>query len=844
MTARETAVTEWPKLARQLRELRRRQGNPSFTEIARRITQLRTARGLPASEAQVGRITVYDCFREQRKRIDFPLVLDIVRALGGDSEEVLRWESLLDAFESRQSASSVVTVTNRLPDLPTAFIGRQEQLEQITRYPEQYWISGMPGAGKSQLAFEAGRRHQQQGTAAEVVIADLRGFSQEGPPADPEAVVNTLLRLLGVAHHERSSQLSAKVTALRNKLLETGTEVILDDALNQQQVQEILPETHGIPLIVTSRVAPGDEIDGVFAHLELGAFSPEESLELLRQALSGERVALEPDAAVALADAAAHLPLAVQLTASRIAARPDWSLADHLELITARQSTLRLNDEVAETFALSYRALPAAAQVLFRLIATYPVTLIDHDSVLALAEGAVDQPSEALATLVRQHLLTAPRPSCYSMHSLLRVHAADLSLEIDRPAVRQAAQQRLLNTLVSRTWAAYQARALRLGHVPRQPRENIGRETMTARQGKEFLQNCTELLLHVAHTTPRDTEPPILAHVSETLGPWLLHSNRIEEAVALHSAALRRAQQEDDPAGGDRARLDLALTRVWTGWFREAEPLLMELEGQLADEPQDEIRRQNTLGIVRERQGDKAGAERCYTKSLELARATENPGAAGFALSNLAGLYDRTGNPERARQTLEESIEIAQQLGDELSAARGMANLASIQLSLDDHIRGEETARQALAHFNKIGHTAGIVACYVNIARALNGRGEYGEALQWSHDGLATARSGGLRQFEVTLLRTAALSQRHLGAVQEAVETAQEAVRHADDVDDPAERGWTRDALADCLERAGDLTAAQALWAEALRFLEEAEAPESAEEIRLKLKDISGRQDA
>lgn len=838
MNAHATAGADWTTLAQQLRETRLQHGNPSFTEIARRITQLRTTRGLPTSEAKVGRITVYDCFRDHRKRIDFTLVLDIVQALGGDPEEIRKWESLLDAFERRRSASAVVSVANRLPDPLPAFIGRGEPLEQITRHPSRYWISGMPGSGKSQLAYEAARRHLGQGDAAHVMVADLRGFSQQGPPADPESVVNALLRLLGVPHHQRSAPLPRKTTILAEKLQETRTGLILDDAFDEQQVTSILPEPNCAPVIVTSRRTLDDSAEGAFSHIPLGLFSREESLELLRLTLGPERVVEEHDAALALVDAAAHLPLAVRLTASRIGARPDWSLADHLELIAARQQTLRLSDEVSQTFALSYRALPPSAQALFRLIATYPVTRIDHGSVLALAGGPVDQTAQALEALTQQHLLNAPEQHCYSMHSLLRVHAADLSLEIDRPAVRREAEKRLLASLVSRTWAAYQTRARALGHVPREPRDDVIAATMTTSEANDFLQNCTELLLHMAHTAAENTHVSALAHLSEALGPWLLNSNRIEEAEALHSAAIRRAQQTGDAAGEARALLDMTLVRIWTGRYPEAEPLLDALADSSL-ESQDEVRRLNALGLIRERQGDTAEAEQHYIQSRELARRTDNLGGAGFALNNLAGLYDRTGEPARARDTLQESIEIAQQLGDEVSAARGMANLAGLQVAAQEYPQAEETARQALEYFNKVEHTAGIVACYANIARALIGRAEYSEALRWSDDGLQKARDWGLRQFEVTLLQAKARSLLHLGAVQEAVATAREAVECADKVDDPAERGWTRDVLADCLKSAGDLTAAQSLWVESLRFLEEAEAREAAESVRLKLQELA-----
>ncbi|MFJ3221726.1 hypothetical protein ACIPLC_38215, partial [Kitasatospora sp. NPDC086801] len=54
--------------------LRREAGSPSFSTIVRRIGSIRAARGVPAEERTPGRITVYDCFRSGRQRLDVELL--------------------------------------------------------------------------------------------------------------------------------------------------------------------------------------------------------------------------------------------------------------------------------------------------------------------------------------------------------------------------------------------------------------------------------------------------------------------------------------------------------------------------------------------------------------------------------------------------------------------------------------------------------------------------------------------------------------------------------------------------------------------------------------------------
>lgn len=81
-------------LARGLRALREEAGSPSYADIARGVARVRQARGMPEDAARPGRTTVYDVFRDGRRRVDADLVVDIVRALGAGEEQVARWAAV------------------------------------------------------------------------------------------------------------------------------------------------------------------------------------------------------------------------------------------------------------------------------------------------------------------------------------------------------------------------------------------------------------------------------------------------------------------------------------------------------------------------------------------------------------------------------------------------------------------------------------------------------------------------------------------------------------------------------------------------------------------------------
>lgn len=78
-------------IAGDLRALRLQAGAPSFVRLQETITAQRVERGMDEHTARVPRTTVYDAFRDGRKRVDPQLVGEIVRALGATEEEVDAW---------------------------------------------------------------------------------------------------------------------------------------------------------------------------------------------------------------------------------------------------------------------------------------------------------------------------------------------------------------------------------------------------------------------------------------------------------------------------------------------------------------------------------------------------------------------------------------------------------------------------------------------------------------------------------------------------------------------------------------------------------------------------------
>ncbi|WP_125592221.1 ATP-binding protein [Amycolatopsis balhimycina] len=106
-----------------------------------------------------------------------------------------------------REAAACVSVRDRLRGDILEFTGRAQLLQQATDlvHPTAAGMAmtsafaGVAGVGKTTLAVHLSHRILARGGDRTVLFANLRGFDPAGPPADPFAVLESFLRLLGVS---------------------------------------------------------------------------------------------------------------------------------------------------------------------------------------------------------------------------------------------------------------------------------------------------------------------------------------------------------------------------------------------------------------------------------------------------------------------------------------------------------------------------------------------------------------------------------------------------------------------------------------------------------------------
>ncbi len=288
-------------------------------------------------------------------------------------------------------------------------------------------IDGMAGVGKTQLALHAAHELVRGGrfTDAQLYV-DLRGFDADHPPVDPAVVLETFLRQLGVAAQRIPAVLEERAAMFRDQMHGRDALILLDNAAGEEQIRALIPASPSCLVLVTSRRSLAG-LETASLHT-LDVFNPAESVTLLARMAGNDRIAAEPEAAAAIAEACGFLPLAIALAASRLRARPTWTLAHlvhrlhapGLDVFSAGNRALR------PILDLSYRGLPPSTKFLFCTLGLHPGD--DFSAAAAAATGGTSatETDRILERLQDEHLLQRTASRRYRFHDLVRRYAAEL----------------------------------------------------------------------------------------------------------------------------------------------------------------------------------------------------------------------------------------------------------------------------------------------------------------------------------------------------------------------------------------------------------------------------------
>ena len=756
-------------LVERLRMLKVYAGDPSYESIKDRVNVGWAKTGRPDGEL-TGRSTVADCFRLGRRRMNTDLMIAVVRALHPEAGYVAQWRQALQLVGAENAAAAQVRVQGSLPPDPAGFTGRTAELRRLRGAAAV--ISGMAGVGKTQLAVHAGHLLDRERPFDRVLLVDLRGFHPDPaqPSADPAAVLEGFLRLLGVAGPEIPHDRDARARLYRALLAGTRTLVVLDNAADAEQVRPLLPRTPGCPVLVTSR----RDLTGLDSatHVVLDVFTAGEARRFLTRAASQAPVDPDSAATARIARRCGYLPLALGLVAGHLRTKSGWTLTDHADWLDERHRDRRLDTGVELALDLSYHHLPADRQRMLRLLALHPSHDFDAYAAAALAGEDLGAARDHLFHLHGDHLLQQSHPGRYTFHDLVRLYAATQAQDQDRGPVRRAALTRLFDHYLAAAATAmdtlHPAEAELRPRIP--PAGTPVPDLADPDAAREWLDTERHTLVAVAVHTAAHGWPTHTTRLARTLFRYLT-DNHLTDAVTVNTQALQAARHSGDPLGQAHALTELSVARWRLGELESAAEELLQalpLFRQGGDQA-GQARALNNLGIVETRLGRYQPATDHYTEALTLFQQAGHLIGESNVLNNLGTVETRVGQYESATDHYLQALALCRRTGDQIAEARALNNLGIVEGARGRYDPAGEHLQRALDLCRQLGNRTGEANVLDSLGLLHVRLGRPAEAAAYHQQGLTICRETGYRDGEASALNGLGEAARAAGLLTEAL---------------------------------------------------------------------------
>ncbi|MFF2504243.1 BTAD domain-containing putative transcriptional regulator [Streptomyces sp. NPDC058067] len=605
---------------------------------------------------------------------------------------------------------------NLLPRLPRGFTGREAELGALDRVltgddAPVCLLAGPAGVGKTALAVHwAHRRHAREARFPDgVLFADLRGFSDTPAPETP-AVLREFLLALGVPSRSIPETTAAMGALYRSLAAGRRLLVVLDNARTSAQVRPLLPGGDHCATLITSR----DRLGGLIASdaatpVPLHPLPPGDAAGLLAAVLGDERVAAEPAAAERLAGLCDGLPLALRVTAARLAERPRAALdamAGELADEHRRLGLLDIEDTgVSAALRLTVRHLPAPAAELFRLIGLHTGTGLDRHTAAALTGTTPDEADTALSRLAAAHLVTESAEGRRTPHDLVRLYARTLTPE---PAAEPLG--RLLDHYLHSALDAAAA-----AHPESKPCCALPADVRPPHAVREFTDRAAALAWYEAER------------------PGLEGAVTAAAAAGLHDRAWRIAL----------LLWPVILQKVGDGWVPLLEQCLASAEHE--DDPDAQSRARALLGWVLHEEGRDDEALVHLEEAPGLAARAGDVTSEAIACVNLAVALNGSGAHERAGLLLSRAVTLAVQVKHPPTEALALHHLARHCLDTGAHEAALSHAVRAL-DLTSPDEAARRVLLQTASGEALAALGRPDEATDLLGQALRTAEKEGFEQ--------------------------------------------------------------------------------------------------
>jgi predicted ATPase/class 3 adenylate cyclase len=566
-----------------------------------------------------------------------------------------------------------------LPTLPTALLGRDEELSSIADLfvsdgARLVTLVGPGGVGKTHLALQA---------AANLVddFEDGVWLVRLGTVSEPHMILPTVAAAVGVREGGGLDVREALLRWLGSKRLLFVFDNVEQVIAGAPAIAGLLAECPQLRILATSRQRLGIGGERILpvqplALAPVQATDVDDIAESAAVRLFVERASeIDPGFELNIRNATTiaaicarldGLPLAIELATAQLRVRTLPELVAELDrrfdvLVGGKREALTHQQSLAATIDWSYELLDPAAQRLLRLVSVFSGGWSPEaaEQVAAEVEG-VRECMNALTdqSLIRRGVLPDDS-SRWSMLESIRAFGRERLQEAGEAA---PAQDRHAD------WC------LAFAEEAGSNLDGGEQERWLARLDLEH-DNARAALRWAADTS--DVKR-VLA-LATALAPYWQTRGYLSEGRRWLESALQEADQTS--SAGLRAMVE--------------------------------------AGVLAQTQGDFSAAQTWYTLALDVARAVEDRGRESSLLNNLGAVALEQGDLDEAKRRFTDSLLLAEELGDQRRRANALGNLGATA-----HYRGDvELALQryleCLQIWRKVGDARGVANMLLNVLMLL-----------------------------------------------------------------------------------------------------------------------------
>ncbi|MFD0276551.1 BTAD domain-containing putative transcriptional regulator [Kitasatospora sp. NPDC127111] len=622
-------------------------------------------------------------------------------------------------------------------------------------------LAGIGGVGKTTLAVHVAHSVRADFPDGQLYV-DLRGAGAS--PADPALVLGDFLHALGTT--EIPDSLEQRAALYRSLLANRRMLILLDNAQDAEQLRPLIPGVSGSAVLATSR----SRLAGIpGAHLvDVEELTPAEALALFSAIVGEQRVAAEPEAALAVVTSCGFLPLAVRIAAARLASRPRWSVSDLARRLAdqrRRLDELQLGNLAVETtIGLGYGQLQPDEARAFRLLSLVDSPDLPLDAAAALL-GEDELRAEQLAeALVEANMLECFTPGRYRYHDLLRLYAQRQNEKSADNAEQEEAVLRLVRHLLPTMRSA--ARLIEPDDQLFEPLDDLaapGLDLLNGIAAQQWLRAETGMLLSTVEAALR--------------GPSAQLRPALDLLITLNSIV-------EDPTHAARARMLLEIADTNATAYGDTQAL---------------ARVHFALGTLEYFTNNFQGAERSLRASLSL----QDPGDVTVMRSMVANtLGIILSLADRAAEALpffEQALGISRVVGAPIGEARLLGNIARAQLDVGRTAEAVRSVEEAVATARRSANGPCLADTLYQLGVVLSSTGAPGEAVAHLREAHALYQAQQNRLREGYALARLSVSLSASGQAAEAVEVAGESLAIAQEIDGAYCQGLANAALGEAL---------------------------------------------